>query len=289
MARRRPSTVHGIVAVDKPPAMTSHDVCTVARRELNERRVGHSGTLDPDATGVLLLGVGNATRLLRFLTALPKTYTTDIVFGVTTTTLDDSGDVTAIFEMSLVEADVRRAAATLVGDIAQVPPMVSALKVDGRRLYELAREGIEIEREPRAVTVYRFEIEPTADPLVWAAEIQCGSGTYIRSLAADLGELLGGGAHLKNLRRTHVGSYVADRCSQLGSLELMSMSDGLSDLDLVMVDDAEVGSISNGGWLSDIPDGDGPWRLVTGAGELLAVHERTDDGRVKPGVVMPAR
>ena len=193
MARRRPATVHGLAVVDKPAGVTSHDVVAMVRRQLGERRVGHAGTLDPDATGVLLIGVGSATRLLRFLTALGKTYTAEVVLGTETTTLDDSGDVTAVHDMSAVTHDQVRQAVVehLTGPIFQVPPMVSALKVGGRRLHELAREGIEVERAPRPVTVHRFDVEPTDDPLVYQIEVACSSGTYVRTLAADLGTLLG--------------------------------------------------------------------------------------------------
>src|SRR3954447_204648 len=205
MARRRPPTVHGLVVVDKPAGVTSHDVVGVLRRRLGERRIGHAGTLDPDATGVLLVGVGKVTRVLRFLTALGKRYEGEVVFGTTTSTLDAAGEVTGTFAMDLTVDMVRTAAAGLTGPILQVPPMVSALKVDGRRLHELAREGIEVEREARPVTVHELGVTPTADPLVYAVEVHCSSGTYIRTIAADLGERLGGGAHLRNLRRTAVG------------------------------------------------------------------------------------
>jgi tRNA pseudouridine55 synthase len=209
MARRRPAQVHGLAVVDKPAGVTSHDVVGMLRRRLHERRVGHAGTLDPDATGVLLVGVGNATRLLRFLTALGKTYTADVVFGTSTSTLDASGEVTGRFEMTELTPDRVRAvvAEQLTGRIMQVPPMVSALKVDGKRLHELAREGVEIEREPRPVTIHRFDVEPTADPLVYRIDVTCSSGTYVRTLADDLGRLLGGGAHLRDLRRTACGSF----------------------------------------------------------------------------------
>src|SRR6478752_7517825 len=208
MARRRPPTVHGLVIVDKPAGVTSHDVVGVLRHRLGERRVGHAGTLDPDATGVLLVGVGKVTRLLRFLTALGKRYEAEVVFGTTTSTLDAAGEVTATFAMDDLDVtQVRAAAARLTGEIMQVPPMVSALKVDGRRLHELAREGIEVERAARPVTVHSFTVEPTADRLVYRIAVHCSSGTYVRSLAADLGELLGGGAHLRALRRTAVGSF----------------------------------------------------------------------------------
>jgi tRNA pseudouridine55 synthase len=154
-------SVSGLVAVDKAAGWTSHDVVARCRRVFGQKRVGHAGTLDPDATGVLLVGLGRATRLLRFLTVLPKTYTTDIVLGTETSTLDASGDEVATFDMTAVgPSDVAAAAAGLTGDIEQVPPMVSAVKVGGRRLHELARQGIEVERAPRPVTVYRFDTAP---------------------------------------------------------------------------------------------------------------------------------
>ncbi len=180
------------------------------RRRFGERRVGHSGTLDPGATGLLLVGVGSLTRALRFLTDLPKTYTGEVVLGVETSTLDADGEVVARHDMAGVRPDDVRAAVDehLTGPIQQVPPMVSALKVGGRRLHELAREGVEVERQPRPVLVHRFDIESVeGDPLVYRIEVECSSGTYIRSLAADLGHLLGGGAHLRNLRRTAIGSF----------------------------------------------------------------------------------
>ncbi|NCV09690.1 MAG: hypothetical protein EBV66_04610 [Actinobacteria bacterium] len=139
---RKPAVTHGFVVVDKPAGMTSHDVVGRIRRRFNERRVGHSGTLDPDATGVLLVAVGNATRLLQFFGDLPKTYTGEVVFGSATNTLDASGEVVATSDMSLLTVErVRDASRLFVGEITQVPPMVSALKVDGRRLHEIAREG----------------------------------------------------------------------------------------------------------------------------------------------------
>ena len=151
--------------VDKPAGWTSHDVVAKARGLLGTRKVGHSGTLDPDATGVLLLGVGKATRLLRYLGLPAKTYTGVMVLGTATSTLDASGEVTGTWDMSGVDrADVRAAAAALTGDILQVPPMVSAIQVDGRRLHELAREGIEVEREARPGDRHRFEVGEPARP-----------------------------------------------------------------------------------------------------------------------------
>jgi tRNA pseudouridine55 synthase len=273
--------------VDKPAAMTSHDVVDAVRRELRERRVGHAGTLDPDATGVLLVGVGNLTRGLRFLQQLPKTYTGEVVLGVETTTLDASGEVTATHEMHVEPAAAQEAAARLTGDILQVPPMVSALKVGGRRLHELAREGVEVERAPRPVTVYRFDVAATADPAVLAVEVVCSSGTYVRTLAADLGHLLGGGAHLRNLRRTAIGSFAVAEASVLGSLVVLPPAEGLRDLATVTVDDATEALVRRGSVLpAEAFAGEGPWRVLSVGGELLAVYEPFR-GQVKPAVVFP--
>src|SRR4051794_19745218 len=164
----------GLVVIDKAAGWTSHDVVAKLRGILHTKKVGHAGTLDPDATGVLLVGVGKVTRLLRFLTALGKRYHGEVVFGTTTSTLDAAGEVTGTFVMTdLTPARVRAAAADLVGEIMQVPPMVSALKVDGRRLHELAREGIEVERAPRPVTVHELTVTSTADPLVYEIDVHC--------------------------------------------------------------------------------------------------------------------
>src|SRR5688500_14849428 len=185
MERRKPATIHGLAVVDKPAGVTSHDVVGMLRRRLNERRVGHAGTLDPDATGVLLVGVGQVTRLLRYLAATGKAYDAVIALGTETSTLDAAGEVTATHDMSGITGEqVLAAASTLVGDIEQIPPMVSAVKVGGRRLHELARAGHVVERDPRPVHVSRFDLEPTDDPLVWRATVECSSGTYVRTLAA---------------------------------------------------------------------------------------------------------
>lgn len=288
MARRRPSRVHGLLVVDKPAATTSHDVVAMARRALNERRIGHAGTLDPDATGVLLLGVGNATRLLRFLTVLPKVYETEIVLGVSTDTLDDSGEVVRTHQMEPRSLDeMKLAASGLTGRLDQVPPMVSAVKVDGKRLHELAREGIEVEREARPVVVHSFDIEATDDDQVWKATIVCGSGTYVRVLAADLGAALGGGAHVRRLRRTRSGSFGVDEATSVDDFELRPIVDVMRDYESVQVDDQTAESILNGGFLNDRPEGSGPWSVLTSAGELLAVHELNELGRLRPAVVMP--
>jgi tRNA pseudouridine55 synthase len=275
-----------LAVVDKPAGCTSHDVVGMLRKRFDERQVGHAGTLDPDATGVLLVGVGKATRLLRFLTALGKTYTADVVLGTSTSTLDASGEVTGTFDMSAVTADMARvvAAEHLTGPIMQVPPMVSALRIDGKRLHELAREGIEVEREPRPVTVYSFTIDDTDDPSILRIEVRCSAGTYIRSLADDLGRLLGGGAHLRDLRRTAVGSFGESEALPPGDCQLMAPIDAMRDYPLVSVDDATADMVRHGRVLDRFA-GLGPWAVVDSAGSLLAVYELFG-AAAKPAVVI---
>lgn len=219
-AARGAHGVNGIVVVDKEAGWTSHDVVARCRQIFGQRRVGHGGTLDPDATGVLVVALGSATRLLRFMASLHKVYRAEIVLGSTTSTLDRSGVTIEHWDMSgITLADVRKAAARFVGEIDQVPPMVSALKVGGQPLHRLARQGLEVPRAPRRVVVYRFEILGHAGECgVFEAEIECSSGTYVRALADDLGRALGGGAHLGWLRRTAVGRFGEAQAWRLGAL-----------------------------------------------------------------------
>ncbi len=287
-------SVNGLVVVDKEAGWTSHDVVAQCRRVFGQKRVGHAGTLDPDATGVLLVGLGRVTRLLRFLTVLPKTYTTDIALGTETSTLDASGEVVATFDMTGVGAsDVAQAAKELTGEIEQIPPMVSAVKVGGRRLHELARQGIEVERQPRPVTVYRFDTEPDpARPGVFRAVIECSSGTYVRVLAHDLGRALGGGAHLDHLRRTQIGSFgEADMhpLDAIGPEAVLTPAQAMRELDAVVVDAATAASIRTGLALDRVPlgaVGDGPWAMLEEGGALLAVYEPTGTDRIRPAVVL---
>ncbi|MEO9223409.1 MAG: tRNA pseudouridine(55) synthase TruB [Acidimicrobiales bacterium] len=284
----------GLAVVDKPAGWTSHDVVAKARGLLGTRRVGHSGTLDPDATGVLLLGVGRVTRLLRFLGNHPKTYVGEVVLGAETSTLDASGEVTATHDMAgITLPDVEAAAAAFVGEIEQVPPMVSAIKVDGRRLHELAREGVEVERAPRPVTIHALRVAAVdGDALVFRLEVQCSSGTYIRTLADDLGHALGGGAHLRNLRRTAIGPFAVDDTIELDALEpdaLLPPIAALVGYSSVTVDAEMAAAIRNGNVLPADAlgvDGAGPWAVVDGSGALLAVYERRGDTEVKPAVVL---
>ena len=220
---------NGFAIVDKEAGWTSHDVVARARKLLDTRKVGHSGTLDPSATGVLILGVGRGTKLLRFITELPKVYEADFQLGIETSTLDADGEVTATHDMSHVSlADVQQAALGFIGTIEQVPPMVSAVKIDGRRLHELAREGKTVERPARPVVVHDLSIGATAVADVFSMTLRCSSGTYVRTLAADIGAALGGGAHVRTLRRTAIGSFAESSAQPLEAIELISLADGLA-------------------------------------------------------------
>lgn len=288
MSRRRPPTVHGLAIVDKPAGVTSHDVVGMLRRRFGERRIGHAGTLDPGATGVLVVGVGNVTRLLRFVGDGTKRYVGEVVLGVETDTLDADGTLTARHEMSTVTVeDARRAVeAHLTGDVMQVPPMVSALHVGGRRLHELAREGIEVERQPRPVRIDRFAVQPTDEPTVLAIDVECTGGTYVRTLAADLGRLLGGGAHLRHLRRVAVGPYMIHEAAPPDECQLLPIEAAVRALATVDVDANTAADIAHGRVLA-APEGTGPWAMLDADGRLLAVYEPCRDGRAKPSVVIP--
>lgn len=295
MGRRGPHTgPDGLVVVDKPAGWTSHDVVAKSRGLLGTRKVGHAGTLDPDATGVLLLGVGRATKLLRYLSPLGKSYVGEVALGTETSTLDDSGEVTATHEMGGVTlADVRRAAAAFVGDIEQVPPMVSALKVDGRRLHELAREGIEVERDSRPVTIHELAVTEGPETGVHTMAVTCSSGTYVRTLAADIGAALGGGAHLRNLRRTAVGPFTLDDAVALESVDpeaVRPMTEAVRHLPAVVVDEEHAEAVRVGKVLEaaelGVAGGVGPWAVVTEDDRLLAVYEVFRGSTVKPAMVI---
>ena len=290
MARRRPPTVHGLVLIDKPAGMTSHDVVYKLRKHFGEKRIGHAGTLDPDATGLLVVGVGNATRLIRFMGDMDKTYSCEIIFGSETDTLDDSGTVTQTHDMTPPNMDdVRRIIAEkFVGNILQVPPMVSALKVDGVRLHQLAREGIEVEREARPITVHSFDVEPTDNPMIIRATVRCGGGTYIRSLGADLGTALGGGAHIRTLRRHTTGPYSLDEACTLEQPVLLPVHDAVRALTTHVLTAEEIDDVLYGR-VREAWDGDGPWAAVNADGELVAVFELWKDRIAKPTVVLGGR
>jgi tRNA pseudouridine55 synthase len=237
---------------------------------------------------VLVVAVGKATKLLRFVEKTRKAYVGEIVFGTETDSLDADGEITATHEMGEVSLAAAQACvdAHLLGDIEQIPPMVSAIRIDGKRLHELAREGIEVERPPRPVNIASFTLMPTDEPNVMLAAVECSPGTYVRTLAADLGQLLGGGAHLRNLRRTAVGRFTLGESAGPDDCVLLPVEEAVRTLDRVDITGAIDDLVSNGRVLPAW-EGDGPWALFRPDGTLSAVYERRGDDDAKPMVVVP--
>ncbi len=283
----------GFIVVDKEPGWTSHDVVARARKKLNTRKVGHSGTLDPPATGILILGVGKATRLLKFITDLPKRYTATMVLGTETTTLDAEGEITNVqSSIGVSLKSLQQVATQFVGAILQTPPMVSAVKVDGKRLYEIAREGREIERKPRSVHVHHLSIEHTSEKDIYKIHVTCGSGTYIRSLVSDIAQAAGTIAHVGSLRRNSIGSFNDSDANTIEEIKVIGMESGLRDYSQIVVNEADAALIRVGNVfqknhfdLQGIPE---PWAFTDEQGKLLAVYKLHKGGTIKPDVVIPA-
>ncbi len=212
--------MNGIVIIDKPKGITSHDVVGMMRKRFGTRRVGHTGTLDPMATGVLPVCIGNATRAADMLIESDKEYIAEFLLGKTTDTLDIEGQVLSESEVTVTETDVREAVLKFVGKISQIPPMYSAIKKDGKKLYELAREGKEIEREARDITIYSIEILRVDLPVV-EIDVKCSKGTYIRTLCDDIGKALGCGATMTALRRTATAVFTVDSAYTIEDIDAL--------------------------------------------------------------------
>lgn len=221
--------MNGFLIIDKPAGITSHDVVDAVRRIAGTRRVGHAGTLDPMATGVLVLALGAATRLVQFIDGSDKTYRATLRLGETTTTYDADGDLVERRPVTVNQADIEAALAGFLGDITQIPPMYSAVKVKGQKLYKLARQGKEIERAPRPVTIHRLDVLAWALPNL-TIEVVCSAGTYIRSLAHDLGQRLGCGAHLTALIRTAAGGFRLEDAHTLEALDASAQAGRLAEV-----------------------------------------------------------
>ncbi len=304
---------HGIVIIDKPAGITSHDVVNRVRRILKTKRVGHTGTLDPEATGVLVLCIGNGLRVAEYLSAARKSYVAEITFGIETDTQDIWGEVTAEHDASeFKEADLTGALACFRGTIYQTPPMVSARRFEGKHLYELARKGVTVEREPRAVEVIDLKLTrfvPGAVPIA-GLEVTCTTGTYIRTLAYDIGSALGVGAAMSALRRTSVGcgnsaftlenAHTLDELSELAERDPDRLADAMLPPEYALRDwpQARVGAdlemrIRNGQTLTQVEAGiadrlqtDTLVAVLSEEGELIAVAKITDDGVLQPVKVM---
>jgi tRNA pseudouridine55 synthase len=277
-------TPSGLLLVDKPSGITSHDAVARVRRVIGIKKVGHSGTLDPMATGLLVMGVGRGTRLLRFLGDSPKLYEGTGILGVETTTLDALGDVVAEAPVHATESQLREAMARFEGDIEQIPPAFSAVKVGGERLYRAARRGEEVEAPPRSVHVYAFNLRAFDVPR-FDFRVRCSGGTYVRSLVADVGRALGCGAHLAALRRTAVGPFrVEDARSPDEPGPLLPLERAVEHLVAVELSAEEARSAAHGRILgpAGIP---GPYRAVGPDGTLIGVYH--DDGaKAVPEVIL---
>jgi tRNA pseudouridine55 synthase len=274
--------MNGLVIVDKPAGWTSHDVVGKLRRLAGTRRVGHAGTLDPMATGVLVVGVDKATRLLGHLALTEKSYDAVIRLGQTTNTDDADGEITATASPSEVsEGELRAAVTDLTGPIEQIPPQVSAIKVDGRRAYKRVRDGEEVALKARRVTVYDFalgDLRYDGDVLDVSASVTCSSGTYIRALARDLGAALGVGGHLTFLRRTRVGPYDLPQARTIEQLTeeltMLPLADAVSAaFPRREVSEEDARKIAHGGRLGATGLGPGPIGVFGPDGTLLALME----------------
>jgi tRNA pseudouridine55 synthase len=286
----------GLVVVDKAAGMTSHDVVARVRRLARTRRVGHGGTLDPMATGVLIIGVGKATRLLTYVIGSGKGYAATIRLGQSTITDDAEGEVVATTPADRVtDGAIRDGLGALTGEIQQVPSAVSAIKVDGKRAYKRVREGEQVTLAARPVTISRLDLlairRPSPEVVDVDVEVVCSSGTYVRAIARDLGAGLGVGGHLTALRRTAVGGFTLAEASTLEELE--KVAPDVVNLPLAdaarrffAVREATVGetkTLSHGGPL-DRAGIDGPYAVFAPDGGLLAIV-REREGRARPEVV----
>jgi tRNA pseudouridine55 synthase len=264
----------GLLLIDKPAGITSHDAVDRVRRALGIRKVGHAGTLDPSATGLLLIGVGRATRLLRFLGDLSKDYEGTGVLGVETTTLDAEGEVVRESPVDVTETALREAMATFVGRIEQVPPAYSAAKVGGEKLYRAARAGRTVEAAPRSVEVFAFDLISFKSSR-FDFRVRCSSGTYVRSLVADVGARLGCGAHIERLRRTAIGPFSVHEAVAPDQAEpLLPLERAVDHLPSLTLQEEEAKAASHGQCLG--PMGIvGPYRAIAPDGGLIGIYRDT--------------
>ncbi|GAB0104256.1 tRNA pseudouridine(55) synthase TruB [Nocardia sp. JMUB6875] len=296
----------GLLIVDKDAGWTSHDVVAKCRGLLRTKKVGHAGTLDPMATGVLVLGVERATKLLGQLILTTKAYTATIRLGQATITDDAEGEVTATTAAGhLTDAEIAAHVAELTGDIQQVPATVSAIKINGERAYARARAGEDVELAARPVTVSRFEILARRDVDTGATqfvdldvEVECSSGTYIRALARDLGEKLGVGGHLTALRRTRVGPFTLEHARTLDQLAASAAADEPMlnlDIDAAVrtafptrdITDAQAGDLRNGRWLEPIGL-QGVYAAIDPSGQAIALIKESGKRASSILVIRPA-
>jgi tRNA pseudouridine55 synthase len=282
------NAISGVLVVDKPVGLTSHDVVQIVRKGTNIRRAGHTGTLDPRASGVLVILVGPAVRLSEYVSASDKRYQAVLRLGATTDTYDADGRILSTAPVDqLTETQFQEALETFVGEIEQVPPPYSAVKIKGRKAYEMAREGEEVDLAPRRIKVYSLELLEWAPPEA-VIDVYCSSGTYVRSLAHDLGEKLGVGAHLIGLRRTKSGRFTLRDAVPLRKLRdsfeegnwyqyLIPAAEALSDWPAIELDQDQVDAIRHGHRIPAEEGGSEMIRGVSDQGELVALLEFVGD------------
>lgn len=282
----------GVLNLNKPIGPTSHDMVARIRRITGEKRIGHTGTLDPDASGVMVICLGQATRIVEYLTEWKKCYRAVAVFGTETDTEDASGNVTNTQDCShLTQSDIEAVLHTFTGDIMQIPPMMSAVHHNGKRLYELARAGEIVERQPRPVTIHSIKLLDfhKDDDVRATLDIECSKGTYIRTLCADIGKVVGCCAHMGSLVRTAVGAFDIESAITLGDIEchavdgcitdlLVGINDAIDTIPAVRVSESDVLKIANGVKLNadDLFDStvfilEAPVRIVDTSGNLIAI------------------
>jgi tRNA pseudouridine55 synthase len=277
------NAISGVLVVDKPIGLTSHDVVQIVRKGTNIRRAGHTGTLDPRASGVLVILIGPAVRLSEYVSASDKRYQAIVRLGASTDTYDADGRITSSAPVTISEEQFEESLAQFIGEIEQVPPPYSAVKVKGRKAYEMAREGEEVDLQPRKIKVYNLELLEWAPPEA-VIDVYCSSGTYVRSLAHDLGNSLGCGAHLVGLRRTKSGRFTLRDAVPLRRLRdsfeagnwyqyLIPAAEALTDWPAVELDTDALEAIRHGHRVPAETGATGWARGISEQGELVALME----------------
>lgn len=283
--------MNGIIIIDKPLGRTSHDMVYEMRKVTGIKKIGHTGTLDPMATGVLPVCIGSATKMADMLTLSDKSYIAELVLGRTTDTQDADGKVLTECEVNCSEEEIRCAVNSFVGEIEQVPPMYSAIKQNGKKLYELARQGIEVERKPRKVTINSIEILEISGERV-KIDVSCSKGTYIRTLCEDIGKKLGVGAYMNTLRRTRTGQFTIEESHTLSEIKELKENGGIESIIIpadrmfaeypsVMLNPKQVKSVTNGVAMTYREGQEGQtYRVYDNENKFLCIS-RITDGRLK--------
>lgn len=279
----------GVLLIDKPAGLTSHDIVARLRRILGTKRIGHAGTLDPIATGLLVMAVGPATRFLQYLSLEPKVYEATFQFGAETDTYDCEGEAHSHREVpSDLAARIEEKLPSFIGEIAQLPPMFSAVKKAGQPLYKYAREGVEVERTERAVFIDKFELAATTGTTA-KFTIVCSGGTYVRTLAHDLGQLIGCGAYVQELRRTQVGVFHIDDAMDWESAsaeKVIPLAEAIYPMEKVALNEVQVEHVRQGRQIQIADRQAGKIALVDETGQIVGVGTATGN-RVQPDCVLP--